>query len=57
MNEDLVSRLRLVNPYAAQVVSELCWEAANEIDRLYSEINDLRLQVVALSTPQQAYRG
>jgi len=55
--ESVVDRLRLVNPYSVSQVLKVCCDAADEIERLYTEVNDLRLQVVALSTPQQAYRG
>jgi 23S rRNA U2552 (ribose-2'-O)-methylase RlmE/FtsJ len=65
-SEDLVESLRdmasiIDESQGAAVVAMLSGdmfsEAADEIERLYNEINDLRLQIVALSTPQQAYRG
>jgi hypothetical protein len=61
--DDIVTRLRERQkeveewwPHGEEPLT-LVGEAADEIERLYNEINDLRLQIVALSTPQQAYRG
>lgn len=51
-------------PVSVDIVQELLWvghplmiEAATEIKRLYAEVNDLRLQVVALTIPQEAHGG
>jgi hypothetical protein len=52
--DDIVTRLRDQAEAPA-----LAWltEAADEIERLRVEINDLRLQVVALSIPKDTRRG
>jgi hypothetical protein len=57
VGESVVDRLRLVNPYSASQMLAVCRDAADEIERLYTEVNDLRLQVVALSIPKEARRG
>jgi hypothetical protein len=47
---DILTRLLSLNhPYAA--------DAADEIERLQEEVNQLRLQVVALSIPKEARHG
>ena len=58
MDADLVIRLR----YIAQDMLCDCWicqtahDAADEIERLHDEINELRLQVVTLTIPKQPDR-
>lgn len=60
MTDDIVTRLRIIHCAADDLTpcgTCLICQAADEIERLYNEINDLRLQIVALSLPQQVARG
>ena len=66
---DLVNVLRSFDAEfsnRARTHSESCWTrhlecaatvAADELERLYVEVNELRLQVVTLSIPEEARRG
>ena len=50
---DIVKRLRVKDGiYTEFWQQQLMDEAADEIERLTAEVNDLRLQVVTLSTPR-----
>jgi len=54
--KDIVKRLRDVTEMSwdgDEITDPLCSEAADEIERLRQEINELRLQVVALSIPKE----
>lgn len=60
VTDDIVTRLRIIHCAADDLTpcgTCLICQAADEIERLYNEINDLRLQIVALSLPQQVARG
>jgi hypothetical protein len=53
--DDIVTRLRTVDIWDDAV--GLMDRAADEIERLHAEINDLRLRLVALSIPKDTDRG
>jgi len=50
VSEDLVDRLRLVNPYSGSQVLAVCRDAADEIERLRAEMQEVWAAADRLAT-------
>ena len=59
VTDDIVTRLRTwpLGEPEPLAITVILGDAATEIERLHTEVNDLRLQLVKLSLPKEARRG